>query len=94
MAMTTASASTLSPLSSTTPCTAPSGRRISEATVPCRSVAPCASAAFIKPVVKARGSTSAVVSGEPSRPVISTRPDSHGRGAELRTRPFSAACPA
>src|SRR6266404_1858903 len=46
--------------------------RTKSTTVPCRSTAPCASAACIRPVVNARGSMSAVVSGEPSRLVIAT----------------------
>src|SRR4029453_8787138 len=67
MAMTTASPSTISPLASATPRTAPLGLRTKSTTVPWRSTAPCASAACTRPVVNAQGSTSAVVSGEPSR---------------------------
>ena len=92
--MTTASPSTVSPLSSATPPMAPLGPRTSSTTVPGRSSAPSASAARIRPVVKARGSTSAVVCGEPRRPVIATRADSHGRALALRRVSVSTAWPA
>ena len=39
----------------------------------------------------ARGSTNAVVCGEPSRPVIATLPDSHGRWPGLRAAAFPTA---
>ena len=84
MAMTTASPSTISPPASATPRTPPLALRTKSTTVPCRSTAPCASATCIRPVVNARGSTSAVVCGEPSRLVIATPSVSHGRPAAPR----------
>jgi hypothetical protein len=69
--ITTASPSTISPLASARPRTAPLGPRTKSTTVPCRSTAPRSSAARIKPVVNARGSTTAAVDrAEPSRPLM------------------------
>src|ERR1700736_4615182 len=91
IAITTASPSTISPLASATPGTAPLGPCTKSTTVPCRSVAPSISAARIKPVVNARGSTSAVDSGEPSELVIATPSESHGRPPGPRAVSSSAA---
>jgi hypothetical protein len=91
IATTTASPSTISPLSSATPPIAPLGPRTSSATVPCRSSPPSASAARIRPVVKARGSTNAVVCGAPSWPVMVTCPESQDRWPVPRPVSLSAA---
>ena len=86
--MTTASPSTTSPPASAAPHTAPPGARARSTTAPCRSSAPCVSAARINPVVKARGSTSAVVSVVPSLPVIATVSASHDRPRARRRFAF------
>jgi len=91
MAMTTTSPSTISPLASAAPRTAPLALRTTSTTVPWRSTAPCVSAARIRPVVNARGSTIAVVSGEPSRLVIATLSLSHGRRSAPRALSPAAA---
>jgi hypothetical protein len=79
IAMITPLPSMVSPSSSITPPMAPDALRINPVTVPRRISAPFARAALINPFVKARGSTSAVVSGEPIWPVTVTPGESHGR---------------
>ena len=93
IAITTASPSIASP-SRSTPTTSPP-RRSSPVTLPGRNSAPRASAARIIPAVKAAGCTCAVVSMDPSWPLIETFGDSHPgrdpREADVDERPSDPA---